>query len=215
MARARKSSGGGVGGFLLGFVLALVLAGIGVFLYLRTQEPQHVTKTVLTPSRRAVNSDATDAADATPSGDPMAGGTTPAPRSDVSTPIAPRPALHAYRQPPFGTSEDVFEAGARVYRNDCARCHGTPSHDAPFAAQMHPPASQLWRKRPHSDAVGVSAEAPGETYEKIAAGNRTTGMPAFAHVLSERQIWEVSLLLKNADQPLPDPVEHILKTAKP
>jgi len=210
VARARKSSSGGSGGFLLGFVLALVLAGVAVFIYLRTQEPPpRVAKHLPGGIRQAAG---TDAADATPSGDPMAGGTATAPAPMVT---GPRPVPHAFRQPPFGTSEDVFEAGAHVYRNDCARCHGTPSHDAPFAAQMHPPASQLWRKRPHSEVVGVSAEAPGETYAKIAEGNRTVGMPAFAHVLSERQIWEVSLLLKSADQPLPDPVEHILNAGKP
>jgi hypothetical protein len=172
-----------LGGFLLGFVLALALAGVAAFVYLRTQDSPRVGRHPRVASRQGMTPDATDA---TPSGDPMAGGTATAP--------APRPVPHGFRQPPFGSSEDVFEAGARIYHNDCA--------------------SQLWRKRAHSDAVGVSAEAPGETYAKIAAGHRTAGMPAFAHVLTERQIWEVSLLLKSADQPLPDPVEHILNTGK-
>ncbi len=35
-------------------------------------------------------------------------------------------------------------------------------------------------------------------------------MPAFSHVLTDTQMWQVSLLLKNADQPLPDPVRAIL-----
>jgi mono/diheme cytochrome c family protein len=204
VARAKKSSSGGLGGFLLGFVLALALAGVAAFVYLRTQDSPRVGKHLRGGMQPALGG---DAADAMSSGDPMAGGTATSP--------APRPAPHAFRQPPFGTSEDVFEAGAHVYRNDCARCHGTPNHDAAFAAQMHPPAVQLWRKRPRSEAVGVSAEAPGETFAKIAEGHRTAGMPAYAHVLTERQIWEVSLLLKSADQPLPDPVEHILNTGKP
>ncbi len=33
------------------------------------------------------------------------------------------------KQPPFGTSEDVYEAGAHIYRTQCASCHGTPGHD--------------------------------------------------------------------------------------
>jgi thiosulfate dehydrogenase len=204
VARAKKSSSGGFGGFLSGFLVALALAAAAVFLYLRYQAPPQVVKHVPRGIRRAVTP---DAADATPSGDPMASGT-------VATAPAAHPAPHTFRQPPFGTSEDVFEAGAHIYSEHCTRCHGTPNHDAPFAAQMHPPAVQLWRKRPHSEAVGVSAEAPGETFAKIADGNRTAGMPAFAHVLTERQLWELSLLLKSADQPLPDPVEHILTTGK-
>ncbi len=80
---------------------------------------------------------------------------------------------------------------------------------------MHPPASQLWRKRAHSEIVGVSSQPSGEIYARIENGSLLAGMPAYAHLLSERQIWELSLLLKNADQPLPDPVLQILNAGKP
>jgi thiosulfate dehydrogenase len=36
-------------------------------------------------------------------------------------------------KPPFGTSEDGYEAGAKIYQASCASCHGTPGHDSPFA----------------------------------------------------------------------------------
>jgi hypothetical protein len=35
-------------------------------------------------------------------------------------------------------------------------------------------------------------------------------MPSFDHVLTDTQMWQVTLLLKNADQQLPDPVVKIL-----
>jgi hypothetical protein len=35
-------------------------------------------------------------------------------------------------------------------------------------------------------------------------------MPSFQHILSSDEMWDVSLLLKNADQQLPDPVMSIL-----
>jgi thiosulfate dehydrogenase len=35
-------------------------------------------------------------------------------------------------------------------------------------------------------------------------------MPAYKNVLTDTQMWQVTLLLKNADQPLPDPVMKIL-----
>ena len=41
-------------------------------------------------------------------------------------------------------------------------------------------------------------------------GIRLTGMPSYNHILNDTQIWQVSLLLKNADQQLPDPVMKIL-----
>jgi len=37
----------------------------------------------------------------------------------------------------------------------------------------------------------------------VANGIRLTGMPAFKGVLTENEMWQVSLLLANADKPLP------------
>ncbi|MDE3104647.1 MAG: cytochrome c [Acidobacteriota bacterium] len=113
---------------------------------------------------------------------------------------------------PFGTSEDVFESGAKVYVQQCAACHGTPGHDVPYARYMYPRAPQLWKKHGKSNVVGVSDDEAGETYWKVANGIRLTGMPSYNHVLSDTQMWQVSLLLKNADQDLPDPVKKILTT---
>jgi hypothetical protein len=114
------------------------------------------------------------------------------------------------QQPPFGTGEDVYEGGAHVYRADCAECHGTPGHDVPYAKHMYPTAPQLWKKHAKGSVVGVSDDEPGETYWKVANGIRLTGMPSFDHVLTDTQMWQVTLLLKNADQQLPDPVVKIL-----
>ena len=114
------------------------------------------------------------------------------------------------QQPPFGSSEEVYEGGARIYRADCAACHGTPGHEVAFARHMYPAAPQLWKKHSKNKVVGVSDDEPGETYWKVANGIRLTGMPAFAPVLSDIQMWQVTLLVKNADQELPDPVMKIL-----
>lgn len=113
--------------------------------------------------------------------------------------------------PPFGTSEDVFESGAKIYRAQCAECHGTPGHDVPYAQYMYPSAPQLWKKHGNRGVVGVSDDEPGETYWRVSNGIRLTGMPAFKHVLSDTEMWQVSLLLKNADKAMPDPVQRILQ----
>lgn len=65
--------------------------------------------------------------------------------------------------------------------------------------------------------VGVSDDPPGETYWKVANGIRLSGMPAYKDVLNETQMWQVSLLLANADKPLPPSVVSILngETAAP
>jgi hypothetical protein len=114
------------------------------------------------------------------------------------------------QQPPFGVSEDVYEAGAHVYQQQCASCHGTPGKDADFGMWMYPVAPQLWKKHRQGKVVGVSDDEAGETFWKIKNGIRLSGMPSFEHILSSDEMWDVTLLVKNADQQLPDPVLTIL-----
>jgi mono/diheme cytochrome c family protein len=75
---------------------------------------------------------------------------------------------------------------------------------------MYPQAPQLWKKHEASDVVGVSDDEPGKTFWKVKNGIRLTGMPAYSHMLSEEQMWDVSLLLKVADKSLPDSVKAAL-----
>ena len=111
---------------------------------------------------------------------------------------------------PIAPTEDNLEAGAHIYRAQCAACHGSYGHDSSFAAHMYPSTPQLWA--PHGDGVvGVSDDPPGETYWKVANGIRLTGMPAFNQILSSTQMWQVSLLLANADRALSPTLLRMLK----
>jgi mono/diheme cytochrome c family protein len=76
---------------------------------------------------------------------------------------------------------------------------------------MFPDAPPLWEKHSSNAVVGVSDDPPGETYWKVANGIRLTGMPAFKGVLTETKLWQVSLLLANADKPLPPAAVEILR----
>ena len=76
---------------------------------------------------------------------------------------------------------------------------------------MFPHVPQLWEKH-HGDVVGVSDDPAGETYWKVANGIRLTGMPAYDKILTETQMWQVSVLLANADKPLPPDAVNLLKT---
>ena len=75
---------------------------------------------------------------------------------------------------------------------------------------MFPSAPPLWD--PHRDGavVGVSDDPPGETYWKVANGIRLTGMPSYKTILTDTQMWQVSVLLANADKPLPPAAFDIL-----
>ncbi len=50
---------------------------------------------------------------------------------------------------------------------------------------------------------------PGETYWKVANGIRLTGMPGFEKSLSPTEMWQLSLLLADADK-LPPSAKSVL-----
>lgn len=173
---------GGTGKFFLGFFLALTLVVAGSWLWLRfARLPVAVDDAPL-----------------------------PLEADIVKVPLHARIDRET-QQPPFGISEDVYETGAHIYKQQCAACHGTPGEDTPYAKWMYPRAPQLWKKHAHGNVVGVSDDEPGETFWKVKNGIRLSGMPSYQHILSSDEMWDVSLLLKNADQQLPDPVVAILK----
>jgi thiosulfate dehydrogenase len=179
---AKKNSGGGAGKLFVGFLLGVAAVGAAGFAYLKIGNlPVAVTDAAF-----------------------------PFEKELVKVPMQSR-IEREKKEPPFGTGEDVFEGGAKVYREQCASCHGTPGHDVGYAKHMYPSAPQLWKKHARGNVVGVSDDEPGETYWKVVNGIRLTGMPSFSHVLSDTEMWQVSLLLKNADKEMPDPVVKILK----
>jgi mono/diheme cytochrome c family protein len=104
---------------------------------------------------------------------------------------------------PIQADEQNLVAGAHIYKDQCAVCHGIHGTRASIGANMYPVAPPLWEKHQTSDVVGVSDDPVGETFWKVSNGIRLTGMPAFQGVLNDTQMWQVSLLLANADKPLP------------
>jgi mono/diheme cytochrome c family protein len=110
-------------------------------------------------------------------------------------------ALHAQiskgapSQAPIAADEPNLLAGARIYREQCAVCHGLSGQpETAIAKGMFPHPPQLWTGH------GVTDDPPGETYWKAANGIRLTGMPGYKGSLSDTQLWQVSLMLTNADK---------------
>ncbi|HKE29853.1 MAG TPA: cytochrome c [Bryobacteraceae bacterium] len=94
-------------------------------------------------------------------------------------------------------------AGAKLYREHCAVCHGLPGQpETPTAKGMYPPPPQLFHGH------GVTDDPVTETYWKVTNGIRLTGMPAFG-ALSNTERWQVSQMLKNADK-LPETAKALL-----
>jgi thiosulfate dehydrogenase len=96
---------------------------------------------------------------------------------------------------PFQPTEGNYLDAAELYKHHCAVCHGLPlSPKSSIATGMYPHPPQLF------EGKGVTDDQPGETYWKIFNGIRLSGMPGFSKSLSETQMWQIALLLANADK---------------
>jgi thiosulfate dehydrogenase len=102
-------------------------------------------------------------------------------------------------------------AGAHVYVSHCAVCHGTPGQNSSLGQWEYPLAPQLWTKHANG-VVGVSDDPSSVSYWKVKNGMRLTGMPSFQHILTEPEMWQVSLLIAQADkQQLPAVTETFVR----
>ena len=154
-------------GILLGIVLGFVLVFVGAYMYFASGQAPVTTNSPEMPFERKVA----------------------------------KLALHAYLgkvphpNPPVPSDEANLLAGAKVYKEDCAVCHGLlgEPHNA-IGNGMFPKPPLLFR------GVGVTDDETWETYTKVSGGIRMTGMPGFKDRLSDAQMWQVSVLLKTADK---------------
>jgi len=113
----------------------------------------------------------------------------------------------APKDAPFAADEPTYVAGAQIYRENCAVCHGLPQgQPTAIATGMYPKPPKLFPGK------GVTDDPAGETYWKVANGIRLTGMPGFKQSLSDKQLWQVSLFLANADK-LPASAQQILSSS--
>src|ERR1700730_7273512 len=100
-----------------------------------------------------------------------------------------------HTDPTLPANEATYLAGADVYKQNCAVCHGLPGESQSASAQgMFPKPPELFH------GTGVTDDPPWETYWKAKNGIRLTGMPGFKDHLNDTQLWQVSVLLANADK---------------
>jgi thiosulfate dehydrogenase len=162
--------------FLAGFVIGLLVLPALVYVYCKQGYAPVATSAPPLPFERAV----------------------------TTTALHARIAKEMPARSPVPADEANLTAGARVYRDDCAVCHGLPGQpQSHIAVGMFPKPPHLFRGK------GVTDDPVGESYWKAANGIRLTGMPAFRIALTDEQIWQVSQLLANANQ-LPQAVREAL-----
>ena len=96
-------------------------------------------------------------------------------------------------------------AGAKVYMQTCAGCHGKLDQESSGAKGFYPLPPHLL-----PPGTGVTGDPVGATHWVVTNGIRFSAMPRFSHKLSDTEIWQVSLLLRSANK-LPDSVQASLR----
>ena len=106
--------------------------------------------------------------------------------------------------PPIPASEENYVAASKIYKDKCAECHGLPDQTPPeIAGNMYPDATLMFKGK------GVTDDPPQVSYWKIKNGIRLTGMPTFKGILDDTQMWQLALLVANANK-LPDSAKKVL-----
>jgi thiosulfate dehydrogenase len=156
-----------MGRFIIGFVAAFVFIAVAGYTYLVLGLAPVATSSAPLPFEKKITGIALDA----------------------------RVNKEAPKSAPFAASDEVYLAGAQIYKSNCAVCHGLPGQEqTPIAKGEFPKPPVLFKGK------GVSDDPAGVTYWKVANGIRLTGMPGFSGSLTEEQMWQVSLLLANSDK---------------
>jgi thiosulfate dehydrogenase len=167
--------------FLIGLVIGLVVIPLWVYIYFVTGSAPVATAAPAMPFEKMLANGALHA----------------------------RVAKEMPKTVPVPADEPNFIAGANVYRENCAVCHGFPGGTPTAITRgMFPKPPKLL------EGMGVTDDPPGETYWKVSNGIRLSGMPSFSESLSQTQMWQVSLLVANANK-LPDSVKSALYRPTP
>ena len=109
---------------------------------------------------------------------------------------------------PLQQTDENMTAGAHVYVENCAICHGLPDQPKTrIAAGEFPSPPQLFDPQ-HM----VTDDPEGVTHWKVAHGIRLSGMPGFGSSLNDTEQWQVTMLLAHADK-LPAAARSVLSNA--
>jgi thiosulfate dehydrogenase len=111
----------------------------------------------------------------------------------------------AHDSSPLPADETNLLAGAKIYMQACAECHGRLDQASSGAKGFYPQPPHLL-----PPDTGVTDDPVGATHWVVKNGIRFSAMASFNQKLSDSEIWQVSLLLRNADK-LPNSIQDALR----
>jgi len=108
---------------------------------------------------------------------------------------------------PVTATEDNITAGAHLYLDHCAGCHGIPSNpDSQFGRSFNPPIPQFFKDAPDMP--------DNQNFYIIQHGTRWSGMPAWNKTLNDTQIWEIVTFMSNVEK-LPPAAKKVFEFNPP
>jgi mono/diheme cytochrome c family protein len=108
---------------------------------------------------------------------------------------------------PLSSTEENLVAGAQLYLNHCAGCHGMPANrESQFARSFYPRVPGFFQNAPDMP--------DNQNFYIIEHGIRWTGMPAWNQTLSDAQVWQLVTFLGNI-QKLPTSALSVFETPAP
>lgn len=108
---------------------------------------------------------------------------------------------------PVPPTDEDLAAGARLYRDKCADCHGRPDNPvSDYGRSFYPPAPQFFRRAPDMPEY--------QNFYITKHGVRWTGMPAWGQVMADSEIWQVVSVLSRIEK-LPPAAQEELKKQGP
>lgn len=108
---------------------------------------------------------------------------------------------------PVAADEANLVAGAHLYREHCALCHGDGAHPkSPFAESLNPPAPQF--------ATDMADMPENQNFYIVQHGIRWTGMPGWKTVLNEQQTWQLVTFLSHMHE-LPVSAKQVFMDTAP
>jgi len=94
---------------------------------------------------------------------------------------------------PLPADEATLIAGAQLYVNHCAGCHGVPANpESQFGRSFNPPVPAFFKDAPDMPE--------NQNFYIIQHGIRWTGMPAWNKILTEPQIWQLVTFLSHIEK---------------
>jgi mono/diheme cytochrome c family protein len=101
---------------------------------------------------------------------------------------------------PIPPTPENLVAGIKLYRSNCAGCHGDKLHPkSQFGLAMYPPAPMFFEDTPDMEE--------NENFVVIKHGIRWTGMPAWKSMMTDQDIWILTTFLSHLNELPPEALE--------